>query len=277
VLAPVLITQGQNGASDSVRVLGSSGTTGFSVTSEIIAPFYNPSATGTQRTTFTLPSSVGFSVNDLVAVFYPATFTCQVFQVTGLLTTLPGVGVLRADNATWNAPGFPNAAVVAPPPGPTASPPQLINLGTLGDWTFSVSNNFRLQMSTFNLAARSTTVQALQSNIVALRAFYGKDTTGAGAVTRYDQTTPTTNAGWQQILSVRVAVLARSAQYEKDIVTSDLPTWDVGKVLPVAGSAACGTSQCITMNANVSTDWQHYRYKVYTMTVPLRNMQWHST
>jgi len=293
VLAPVLITAGAlppatvggvtAANSDSIRVLSSNTSAGFSVNAEVIAPYYNPSSTGTQRTTFALPSSVGFSVNDLAAAFYPApNFVCQVFQVSGVNSTPPNLGVTRVDSATWNAPGFPNLAAAAPvPPG---LPAMLINLGNLSDNTFQLSSNFRLRMTSFNLAQQATAATAataadLRSNIVAFRAFYGKDTDGDGAVDTYDQVTPTTNAGWQQVMSVRIALLARSTQFEHEEVTPANPVWDVGATTTatVTGSTACGSSQCITLRADVSSDWKHYRYKMFSQIIPLRNMQWHSS
>jgi type IV pilus assembly protein PilW len=77
------------------------------------------------------------------------------------------------------------------------------------------------------------------------------------------------------VQSVRLALVAQSGQYEKDNVTTANPVWDVGTAVPVAGSVACGASKCITLAVNGPADWQHYRYKVYDVVVPLRNMLWH--
>jgi type IV pilus assembly protein PilW len=65
---------------------------------------------------------------------------------------------------------------------------------------------------------------------------------------------------------VRLALVARSTQTEKDVVTTAAPVWEgsydtVGN--PAAGIVLSGL-----------TDWQKYRYKVFQTTVPLRNLSW---
>ena len=106
---------------------------------------------------------------------------------------------------------------------------------------------------------------------------YGKDTTGDGVVDAYDNTTPTTNAGWQQVRAVRIAMVARSATYEKEEVTANEPLWDVGNAITISGTSTCGSSKCLTLKVDsVGTDWKHYRYKVFDTVVPLRNIIWKS-
>lgn len=109
-------------------------------------------------------------------------------------------------------------------------------------------------------------------NVVSLRAEYGRDTTVAmstiGGITStmdgipdvYDQTTPATACGWARTSLLRVALVARSGQRDKDNVTTTAPTW--------AGS----TNTPINLSGN--GDWQHYRYKTFQTVVPLRNIVW---
>jgi len=96
----------------------------------------------------------------------------------------------------------------------------------------------------------------------------------------YDTTTPTTNAGWLRVLSVRLIVVARSGQYEKDIVTTANPAVDMGTTPPTTGAATCGGSQCVTIDVGAGAvgdvEAKHYRYKVFETIVPLRNMMWSS-
>ena len=105
---------------------------------------------------------------------------------------------------------------------------------------------------------------------------YGKDTNADGSVDTWDNVTPATPAQWLQVLAVRVAVVARSAQYEKEEVTSTNPLWDVGTAIAIAGTATCGTSKCLSLKVDSLTDWKHYRYKVFDTVIPLRNMLWNS-
>ncbi len=102
----------------------------------------------------------------------------------------------------------------------------------------------------------------IASNIVALRAEYGRDTSAPmdAIVDTYDQATPTTACGWARVSSLNFSVLARGAQYNKEVVTQQAPTWE--------GSASYPFDLTATAN------WQHYRYKVFQSTVPLRNIAW---
>lgn len=100
----------------------------------------------------------------------------------------------------------------------------------------------------------------ISSNIVSLRAQYGRDTSGPpmdAIVDAYDQTTPTTACGWARASAVRIGLLARNGQYDKDNVTTSAPTWAGGS---------------FTLSADA--DWQHYRYKVFQTVVPIRNVTW---
>ena len=72
------------------------------------------------------------------------------------------------------------------------------------------------------------------------------------------------------MIAVRVAVVARSAQREKEPVTLAPPKW-----MPDPTS----TTEVEFLKGAVDakdTEWQHYRYKVYETVVPLRNVLWQS-
>jgi type IV pilus assembly protein PilW len=60
--------------------------------------------------------------------------------------------------------------------------------------------------------------------------------------------------------AARLVVVARSAQLEKDNVTTVAPTW-----------AGTGTTP---INLSNDANWQRYRYKVFETVAPLRNMAW---
>lgn len=127
------------------------------------------------------------------------------------------------------------------------------------------------------------------SNIVSLRAQYGRDTTAtslSGAVGRYDQITPGASDGlgfpvqcsWARTLSVRLALVARSGQYTKyDPTRGDLPSTD--KAPTWAGSVADTQSvpsnpTAVAINLSDNSEWKNYRYKKLETTVPIRNMVW---
>jgi type IV pilus assembly protein PilW len=115
------------------------------------------------------------------------------------------------------------------------------------------------------------------SNIVSLRAQYGRDTSGIsgatssmrGIVDSFDQVTPgsasdtsaiATQCRWARVLALRMAVVGRSAAYDKTAPTAAAPSWDGAAGAPI----------------NLSRDaaWQRFRYKTLQATVPLRNLIW---
>jgi len=282
-LAPVVITQGALGTPDTIRVLAS-GKTSYSVPLRIVPAGYNP-ANAAMKFQFPVASVAGVAgpnagagtPGDLMITMIDSTQPCEVFQVTANPSTVPPQ-VPRADTpGFWNAAGFPAGSYV--------DGAELMNMGTIVDKTYSIGTA-SLRVTSLQIAADSTPSYSapteLFSNIVNLKAMYGKETTGAGLgmVDTWDNVTPTTNAGWKQVVAVRLAIVARSATYEKDEVTAANPTWDVGStgVAALAGLATCpsGTSKCLNLKVDTPTDWKHYRYKVFDTVIPLRNMLWNS-
>jgi type IV pilus assembly protein PilW len=111
--------------------------------------------------------------------------------------------------------------------------------------------------------------EPIADNVISLQAQYGRDTTvpADAVVDVYDQTMPTTACGWAAAKAVRLALVARNAQFNKTAVTTGAPTWagtDVDATNP--------TAQPIDLSADAN--WQNYRYKLYETTVPLRNLSW---
>jgi type IV pilus assembly protein PilW len=113
--------------------------------------------------------------------------------------------------------------------------------------------------------------QPVAANIVQMKAIYGKDTNGDGIVDTWNTVAPVTTTDWANVLAVRIALVARSANPEKPnattgvcstTTTANAPsvTWDDGQVL----------------NIDVSADpnWMCYRYKTFHITDSLRNLIW---
>jgi type IV pilus assembly protein PilW len=272
-LAPVVIADGANGAPDSVTVLLSA-TDRYSVPVRVVVDHPKEAANFFTNTT------IGISEGDLMLAV-PATIDadnwCSVFSVTGL-----GHGggggqgqnqVLHnsGNDGPWNQPGgqtiFPDAGY------PAGS--YLVNLGQLTNRTYSVSATNSLLATALDTSSGTTTTRDLFPGIVNLQAYYGFDTDGDGVVDSYTATTPTSNDGWRQLVTVRMAIVARSGQFEKEDVTHSDPQWDVGLAVPVAGATACSGSNCVTLKVSHLADWKRYRYKIYDVVVPVRNMLWH--
>jgi type IV pilus assembly protein PilW len=270
-LAPVVITpqasRPTGSVGDSIRILASSSNT-VSVPTRVITPNYIAGGN-----TFNVRSTVGFNQGDLALVAIDDANPCWVFQINGAptATSLP-----RTDSATWNATGTPsinyNDGAV------------MLNLGTLVDNRYEINNEI-FEVSSFDVATPGTRItRQLQPDIVQLRAFYGRDSSAGtgtdGIVDVFDTTTPTTNAAWQKLLSVRVIAVARSSTYEKDIVTTANPRWSVGTSPTVTGATTCAAGACIELDVGAGAAGdvpaKHYRYKVFETVIPLRNMLWRS-
>jgi type IV pilus assembly protein PilW len=270
VLAPVVITpeaaRPAGSIGDSIRMLASSDNA-YSVPTRVIPP-----GIAVNGLSVPVTASLGFNQGDLALVAADAVQPCWVFQITGAPTAM---AVPRADAPNgWNTAGTPTQAY--------GDGSVLVNLGALIDNRYEINNRV-LQVSSFDINNPGVRItRDIQSDIVNLRAFYGRDTSATpdGVVDVYDTTTPTTNAGWQRVLSVRLIVVARSGQYEKEIVTAANPTVDMGTAPPTTGAAACGGSECVTLDVGAGAagdvEAKHYRYKVFETIVPLRNMLWSS-
>lgn len=272
-LTPATIIAGVNGAPDSVRIMASS-SDAFTVPTRVVVD-HPPNAAN-----FFVDSALGIKEGDLLIAVPPAidgNNWCSILQATKAGGNGNGNGGGQGQNqvlhnsgqSDWNPPGGQNIF----PAGGYPSGSTLINLGALTDRTYSVSNE-RLTLTIFNTNNASATVTEIYPNVVQLQAFYGKDTNADGVVDLYDKVTPTTNAGWLQIRSLRIALVTRSAQYEKDAITTANLPWDVGTAVSVSGSTDCGSSKCVNVKIDGGSDWQHYRYKIFDTVVPLRNVLW---
>lgn len=270
-MVPVTITpqasRPTGSVGDSIRVLAASPSV-LSVPTRVLPPGYVAGGTS-----FPVRSSVGFSQGDLALVAIDATQPCSIFQINGAPTA---VSLPRTDNATWNASGHPATSY--------SDGHVMVNLGTLIDNRYEI-NASTLQVISFNAADPNNRItRDLQPDIVQLRAFYGRDTSGGattdGVIDVFDNTTPTTNDGWQRVLAVRIIAVARSSTYEKEIVTPANPVWSVGTEPSVTGASTCpsGTGECITLDVGAGAAGdvpaKHYRYKVFDTVVPLRNLVW---
>jgi len=272
-LAPVVITDGgSSSASDSLAVLQGN-TVNFS------APMVLSGIALPTDDHFTVKSSFGaVAGNMMIAVpqgwTMSGTVPCGVFSVTSSGTTAPSAltstNVPHASTSSWNQTSvFPTSNI--------ASGSYLLNMGSMVSRTYSVSSAGNLQSTDLSLTDGSKTTADLYPQIVMMQALYGKDTNGDGKVDAYDKTAPASNADWQKVLTVRIALVARSNQYEKDAVTAAVPQWDVGATISVPGAATCNTSSnCLSLDVSTLADWHHYRYKVYDTIVPLRNALWNN-
>lgn len=107
-----------------------------------------------------------------------------------------------------------------------------------------------------------TNTTLLVDQIVNIQAQYGVATAGTQKVNEWVDATGTTWAAptgdnVKRIKAIRIAVVARSPQFEKEVVSpTSISLWSGGPSM------------------SLSTDQQHYRYKVFETIVPIKNIIW---
>lgn len=286
-LVPAAITDGANGAPDTLRFIASN-KNGAALPIRISENHPRTAAN------FFVESDLGVYEGDMmIAVpqtLVPGTNWCSVFQVTG--TGGAGGGgngnggnngggqgqnqvLHNSGQSEWNQPTnsiFPvNGYVIGD---------YVLNLGTFTDHTYSIANN-HLRQTAFNMVNNTFTVSDLYPHTVQLQAVYGRDTTlpPDNVVDVWDATVP---PQWQQVIAIRVALVARGQTPETGIVTLDganaASTCDSLSPHP---AAVCwrpnpnGKGVKIDLNINnANPNWQRYRYRVVETTIPLRNTIW---
>jgi type IV pilus assembly protein PilW len=258
-LAPVLINAGPGNGSDSLEV-------NYANPNLLVAPvaIYQNQATPTDP--FVVSNRFGFNVGDLILAVEPAK-SCTLGQATSLPAALSTTINRDVSGAyPYNQPG--GSGVVYTTNG------FLFDFGAAPTRdVFSVFNNQLTVISSLSSATR----QVVADNIVQLKAQYGHDNgvnngtvpvgpyaAGDGIVDSYDNVTPANAAAWNQLLTVRVGVVARSAQPEKPSGAG--PGCDTTTVAP----AWSGGNFDLSANAN----WQCYRYKVFETVIPVKNIIW---
>lgn len=262
ILAPVVITS-TAGTPDTITLLYSTAAEGVMPT-KIDETMPSPSAE------FKVDGVAGFKEGDLVVVAQGSTCAlAEITQVQGSASKLqhnPGI------NAPWNPvgggsllPAFTNGALI-------------FNLGnpvwrSYGIDTNVAANSYKLQVAEIfgALAPGSNPFVHLVDDIVDMQAQYGRDTNDDGIVETWDTNTPTTATGWTQVLAVRIGMLTRSGNYERPSVaggaceaTLAIPDWSGYTESGAAGDRFTipgGLPSC-------------YKYRVFEVTVPLRNMIW---
>lgn len=259
ILAPVVITQGDGDAPDTITVLYGDGSF-MPEPAKLIQNMPSSSAD------YKVDNRFGFFEGGLIIAAEPGK-TCTLAQVSTLPgapgnssnvvhnsgTYTIGVGSGSAQVPTrYNRPsGLPSPYNVS-----YSTSAKLFNLGALPS-----SNAYSIQNAQLVLRSQFSETPGVSNpifdEIVQLQAQYGKDTDSDGDVDTFDEVTPTTAADWAKVLAVRVGLVARSGQYEKEMVSpASLQIWP--------GAA----------DWNLDDDERHYRYKTYSTIVPLRNMIW---
>lgn len=268
ILAPVVITDGGAGP-DTITVMYSTAAD-RSIPGALTKTMPSPSAE------LNLDDPTGFSdtPGDLVIVAQGG--VCTLMQVTEVQASAFKLQHNPGGSAPYNPPGG-TSLFTAYTQGAA-----VFNLGRPIVNSYSISANNLQLLSMFTASSSlvvpsyNATPMTLVNDIVDLQAQYGKDNgvnngtvqnaaynANDGVVDSYDTATPANAAAWQQLLSVRIGVLARSQNYEKPepagspcTATTAAPSWAGGSFSVPGGIPSC------------------YKYRVFETVVPLRNMLW---
>lgn len=168
-------------------------------------------------------------------------------------------------------PSSPNAFTVAPQ---YEIGDAVVNMGDFVNVRYQVLCDRLTEVDPTRTAAPYTCANTtpLVDEIVDLQAQYGIAAAGTMQISQWCNATATSACGdWSnpgaadvsRIRAVRIAVVARSVQYEKQAVSpASLTLWeagDPGDPPPVRA---------------LTDEERHYRYKVFTTIVPIRNVIW---
>jgi type IV pilus assembly protein PilW len=265
-LAPIEIIDAASGAPDTLRVLH-----GDSAFVSSIQKFNT--STLTQKS---LQYSAGFNLGDilLTAGMVSGNKKCELFEVTAKADRI-------IDHGTGNYSNFYSATTVAA----TMNQANAVNAFASGE-VYNLGPGARRtewSVTTAGVLTRKNTLRETQTfevteGIVNLQAQYGVDADNNGQIAsgEWTNTVPT---DWAKVLAVRVAVLARSSQLENELedtanpgvkkhVTNSAPSWAAGAFTMRNIDGTTGTA------SSPANDWRNYRYRVYEVVVPLRNMIW---
>lgn len=169
--------------------------------------------------------------------------------------TGPGTQWQLVHAANGSNPFSPTAGHNIFPAGGYTTGAQVMNLGTLVHRRYYISSN-NLMVDELTPAGTYST-QTLVSGIVSMKVQYGRDTGTDGFLDVFDNTAP---ASTNRLVALRIGLLARVGVYEKTVVTpgTTISLWPSGPT------------------ATITSDEQHFRYKPFYTTIPLRNTIWNN-
>lgn len=259
-LAPLVIHAGSGTApSDSIEVL-SSGKINAAMQLQLAQNHLGSDSA------LAIPSAVGFETGDWLIISTKTGSACDAFQAQAVSTSPPWE-ITTADSVRDYEQGS-----------------LLSNMGaapTRRRWSIDDSGGFALQVADLATGAEAPQARNAYPGIVLLRALYAKDTDGDMAIDTYDNTAPASREEWSQVIGLRLSLVVRSSQWNKEPVTANAIEWDLGTASAIGASPCAGNANhnCLTLDlahtvAEGSQEWQHYRYRIYESLIPLRNLLW---
>jgi type IV pilus assembly protein PilW len=272
----VLIGAGQaaDGVSDVIAVMGGAATAGG----------ISRQLTGSgSATSLLLDNTVGFSQYDLLLVSQNGDTDCLLEEVStiALQNLTLGSGSSYPYQTTGATTTISNLAsstssYVTPLGNASANNVQFMLFGVDANHTLN-SYDMLQNYSLVQNPGATDAAQPMTDGVYQMHAIYGIDTNGDGIQdawvspgdTNYDITSVMTNPTTiRSIVSVRVSLLVRGEYYDKNLVSPPSITLFSG----LKRGGGTGTSLQQTVDLTATQDLQHYRYRLFEFTVPLRNM-----
>ena len=137
--------------------------------------------------------------------------------------------------------------------------------------SYAIDSTLRQLLRSDNSPGSQATNEVASPEIVDMQAEYGIALPNSQTINQWVPATTTwanpSVADRNRIKAVRIALVARSAQYEKPAPNTQCATTTQAMVNTWSTWATFSTS-------SYPADWQCYRYKVFETIVPLRNVLW---
>jgi type IV pilus assembly protein PilW len=234
---PLVITDGGTGVSDMITIKGVNPASGIPGTE-----LDNTSGSTMTGSQYNVRSSLGFSVNDLVA----ATNTCTATPVTSISATAIGYSY---------SPALPSSAVAG----------YLAYLGAPGEF---FNRQYAIGTQALTVADYPAfTTNNLVDNIVFMKAQYGLSATGASTVVTswVSGATALNSANVNRVVAVRIGVVAKATSSE--VVEQPDPLPLLPQILDPTG-AEIGAAVTFPLPDTRT------RYRAYSTIIPLKNSIW---
>lgn len=253
-LIPVRIVQGAAGAPDQVHVLYGNAE----------APSSTYTVLSTNETATMLQNRGGLALGETVVVATAA--GCRLAEISGNTNadgqTVDHGSAAYMRNGVSITPRYNSAAPLGVVATTNGTVHVLGRAPRLDVWAV----RSRIALTRFN-ALNAETAGDVGDGVVDLQAQYGLDADGDTRIDTWQDADP---ANWTQLRMIRFGILVRGESYEKEAVTTANPAWLGGNftMTNVDGTADSGLA-----NLGVN-NWRNYRYNVFEVAVPLRNMIW---
>lgn len=269
-VAPVLIGKNQSDAGSDVLVT-MGGNAGAGDVPRLIL------SRGTADNLLRLSGTAGLVEGDVGLVSANGTTDCLLEQVHAgtAFADSSGNDVLPLGGTYYTASGVATTlATLAASGSAYFTPLGNATANNMAFQMFGVGANHMLFSYDLLMGNASDSAQAVADGVAEMHALYGLDTNADGVLDTwvdpgaagYDiATMMTTPAKARQVVAVRIALVLRSANYEKENASGELPA---PATLTLFKDLASSLQQTVTL----STAEQHYRHRVVESTIPLRNV-----